>query len=132
VTGGLLGDAQLAWLGHTLDARPDTPAIIFVHHNLNAQWASALNDTSELLAVLQPRPQAKAVVFGHTHVWNVRQIKGIHAINLPAVGYRFMPKQPLGWCVFRPDADGAELELRTIGGDRREHGRRYDLRWRTA
>jgi hypothetical protein len=132
VTGGRLGDHQLAWLTAELDDHPAVPTIIFVHHNLNAEWASALLDTCELLAVLRPRRQAKAVVFGHTHVWNAREIDGIHMINLPAVGYRFLPKQPLGWCVFRPMPGGGELELRCIGGDQRQHGRRIALAWRKA
>ena len=101
-----------------------------VHHNLNADSQSALRDTDGLLAVLLPRRQVKAVVFGHTHVWNVQKIEDLHAINLPAIGYRFLPKQPLGWAVLRPEADGAEIELRCIGGDRRKHGQRTWLKWR--
>lgn len=132
VTGGRLGMDQLSWLADELEAHPDTPAVIFVHHNLNAEWPSALLDTRYFLDVLRPRRQAKAVVFGHTHVWNVQAIDGIHMINLPAVGYRFLPKQPLGWCAFRPGPDGAEIELRCIGGDQRQNGRRVDLRWRSA
>jgi 3',5'-cyclic AMP phosphodiesterase CpdA len=132
VTGGRLGMAQLEWLGRQLEAHPETPAVIFVHHNLNPEWPSALLDTRVLLELLRPRRQAKAVVFGHTHVWNVQAIDDIAMINLPAVGYRFLPKQPLGWCIFRPYSDGAEIELRCIGGDRRQHGRQVELRWRTA
>jgi hypothetical protein len=132
VTAGRLGPAQLAWLASDLDAHPDTPAVVVVHHNINARSESALRDTDAFLDVLRPRRQAKAVVFGHTHVWNVREIDGIHMINLPAIGYRFLPKQPLGWVAFRPEPDGAEIELRCIGGDRRQDGRRASLRWRSA
>lgn len=130
VTPGRLGPDQLAWLARDLDAKPETPAVILVHHNINANSESALLDTSALLDVLRPRRQAKAVVFGHTHVWNVQKIDDLHMINLPAVGYRFLAKQPLGWVVFRPEPDGAEIELRCIGGDRRKDGRRTSLRWR--
>ncbi|MEO6810567.1 MAG: metallophosphoesterase [Isosphaeraceae bacterium] len=130
--GGQLGEAQRAWLAARLDAHPETPTVVFVHHNLNAQWVSALHDTDALLDVLRPRRQAKAVVFGHTHVFNARRLGDLHAINLPAVGYRFSPKQPLGWCLFRPGPDGGELELRCVSGNRRQHRRRIDLRWRSA
>ena len=130
VTPGFLGGDQLGWLARDLDAHPETPAVIVVHHNLNADSQSALRDTDGLLAVLLPRRQVKAVVFGHTHVWNVQKIEDLHAINLPAIGYRFLPKQPLGWAVLRPEADGAEIELRCIGGDRRKHGQRTWLKWR--
>ena len=116
VTPGLLGGGQLAWLARDLDAHPETPAVVFVHHNLNANSESALRDTTGLLDVLRPRRQAKAVVFGHTHVWNVQKIEDIHMINLPAIGYRFRPEQPLGWAILRPEPDGAEIELRCIGG----------------
>ncbi len=132
VTAGRLGDDQIAWVARELDDHPQTPAVVFVHHNLNAQSDSALKDTAGLLDVLAPRRQAKAVFFGHTHVWNVRKIGDLHAVNLPAIGYRFLPKQPLGWVVFRPRPDGAELELRCIGGDRRQDGRRVDLSWRRS
>jgi hypothetical protein len=72
------------------------------------------------------------VVFGHTHVWNVRPVDGLYLVNLPAVGYRFQPNQPLGWCQFRPLADGCELQLRTIGGDQRKDGWMTRLAWRTT
>jgi len=132
VTAGLLGEAQLTWLARDLDAHPIEPAVILVHHNINSHSESALRDTEALLEVLRPRRQAKAVVFGHTHVWNVRKIEDIHMINLPAIGYRFLPKQPLGWVVFRPRKDGAELELRCVGGDRKRDQKRVDLKWRAA
>lgn len=130
VTAGELGESQRAWLAGTLDDRPEEPAVVFVHHNLNVRSESALRDTEALLEVLRPRRQAKAVIFGHTHVWNPRKIEDIHAINIPAVAYKFQKKQPLGWVVFRPRPDGAEIELRCIGGDRRQDGRRVDLSWR--
>jgi 3',5'-cyclic AMP phosphodiesterase CpdA len=131
-TPGRLGPEQVAWLAHRLDADAATPAIVFVHHNLNATWESALRDTDALLHVLRTRAQAKMVVFGHTHVWNVRLVDGLHMVNLPAVGYRFHPKQPLGWCQFRPLADGCELQLRTIGGDQRKDGWTARLAWRSG
>lgn len=132
VTGGKLGAGQLRWLAKTLDAVPDVPAIVFVHHHLNAEKKSALHDTTALLDVLRPRAQAKAVVYGHTHVWNVQQVDGIYMINLPAVGYKFHRREPLGWCVFRPMSDGGELQLRCVGGERRHNRQRIRLHWRTA
>ena len=131
-TAGVLGDRQRAWLADQLDAASGTPTIVFVHHHLDAHQRSALNDTEALLAILRPRRQAKAVVFGHTHVWETRVEDGLHLINLPAVGYRFQARQPLGWCLFRPASDGGELELRCIGGDRKQDRRRIPLRWRPA
>ncbi len=132
VSAGLLGEAQRAWLADRIDEDPAAPTIIFVHHNINAHSESALTDTEAFLDVIRDRRQVKAVVFGHTHVWNCQKIDDIYMINLPAVGYRFMDKQPLGWCEFRPAPDGGELELRCIGGDRRKDGQRIRLQWRPA
>lgn len=132
VTPGLLGPDQLAWVARTLDDAPKTPALILVHHHPNARNEAALQDADALLDLLNPRPQAKSIVFGHTHVWNCRKLGAIHAINVPATGYRFLDTQPLGWCLLRPHPEGAQIELRCIGGDRRQHGRRIDLSWRSA
>jgi Icc protein len=118
VTPGVLGEAQRAWLARQLDDRPDATTILLVHHNLDAASRSALTDTEALLEVIRPRRQVKAVVFGHTHVWDARDDAGLHLINLPAVGYPFAANQPIGWCQFRPSPEGGELTLRTIGGDR--------------
>ena len=131
-TPGTLGTEQLQWLATRLDSDPEQPTIVFVHHNLNSTWESALLDTDALVNVLRPRTQVKMIVFGHTHVWNVRQVDGIHMVNLPAVGYRFHPKQPLGWCQFRPLADGCDLQLRTIGGAQRKDGWTTRLTWRAS
>jgi DNA repair exonuclease SbcCD nuclease subunit len=132
-TGGELGDAQRTWLAARLDERPEVPAVVFLHHNLNPEWAAALHDTTAFLDVLRSRPQAKAVLFGHTHVWHVQHQDGLHLVNIPAVGYKFQPKQPIGWCLYRPHPDGAEIELHPIGRDRKKRGiERRELRWRTA
>lgn len=132
VTSGRLGPEQIAWLARDLDAHPGTPTVIVVHHHLDPNARPALRDTAALLDMLRPRRQAKAVVFGHTHSWGVREDGGIVLINLPALGYRFGPREPLGWVVLRPEPEGAEIELRCVGGDRREDGRRIALRWRPA
>lgn len=132
-TPGRLGRAQLDWLAAELDANPEAPALVFVHHNPLAGNPTALLDTEALLAVLGPRRQAKGVVFGHTHVWNVRRAEhDLYLINLPAVAYPFTPIQPLGWVKLHPEPAGATLELRCIGGDTRADRRVTELRWRSA
>ena len=136
VAPGRLGERQLAWLARHLDADPRTPAVVVVHHNpagpllLDRHAPLGLTDTAALLAVLRPRRQVKAVVFGHTHHWDVRAEDGLHRVNLPAVAYPFTTGEPLGWCRLVPDDDGARLELRCTGGDRSQDGRRIRLRWR--
>lgn len=131
-TPGRLGAEQLDWLGKALDAQPDTPTLLFVHHNTWPLATPGLTDTEDLLKVVRPRRQVKGIVFGHTHVWSVREDKGLHLINLPAVAYPFAPTQPLGWCRFRPEPGGGRLELRCVGGNREAHGQQVKLRWREA
>jgi Icc protein len=130
VTPGRLGRDQLDWLAARLDAHPAEPTLVFVHHNLSIEIPTALTDTNELLAVVRPRRQVKGVIFGHTHVWNVRQDDGLYLINVPAVAYAFSPLQPLGWCRFRPEPGGGSLELRCVGGNRRNDRGTIALRWR--
>lgn len=132
VTAGRLGEPQMQWLASNLDAHPSTPTVIVVHHHLDANARPALRDTAPLLDVLRPRRQVKAVVFGHTHVWSLRTVDEIAWINLPALGYRFQPKEPLGWLAFRPEPEGAEIELRCVGGGRSLDGLRWPLKWRSS
>lgn len=131
VTPGLLGQSQLRWLGDQLDAAPQKSTIVAVHHNL-AHASGALQDTDALLAELRPRRQVKGIIFGHTHVWDVKEQDGVHTINLPASAYPFAPDQPLGWCRLQLAQEGAELSLHCLGGDRRHDRQRLPLRWRPA
>lgn len=97
---GLLGPAQLIWLARALDARPDRPALVMLHHQPDErpiENRTGLVDTPDLLGVLLPRRQVKALFFGHTHVWSQRQREGLHLVNLPATAYVFQPDEPSGW-----------------------------------
>jgi len=134
---GLLGDSQRAWLETTLDAAPDSPTIVLVHHHpdLSPEPApGALQDSAALFEAIRPRKQVKALVFGHTHTWRRWEDDGMHLLNLPAVAYHFATPQPLGWCRLqpRPDGRGAALLLSCTAGDRSKHGERAELAWRGA
>jgi 3',5'-cyclic AMP phosphodiesterase CpdA len=133
-TPGRLGSAQLDWLAQDLDAHPGPTTLVFVHHNPSVSQPTALLDTEALLEVVRPRRQVKALVFGHTHVLNVRKSEedGLTLINLPAVAYPFAPTQPLGWCRFRPEPGGGTLELHCVGGNRKDDRQRLPLHWRDA
>src|SRR5258706_7964688 len=98
-TPGLLGQEQLDWLAKTLDANPDLPALVMIHHNPGKVGnVSGLKDTDALFEVIRPRKQVKAYIFGHTHHWSVSQdTSGIHLINLPPVAYWFKEGDPIGW-----------------------------------
>ncbi len=135
VTPGVLGAAQLDWLGKTLDAHPRKPAIVFTHHNPVGieDPKMALRDTAELMAVIRPRKQVKAHFFGHTHVWQTsRDESGIHLVNLPPVAYVFAEGKPSGWVHANLERNGMKLELRCLDRKHAAHGQKVDLKWRAA
>jgi 3',5'-cyclic-AMP phosphodiesterase len=132
-TPGLLGEGQLQWLAKTLDANPKKPAVIVVHHNPGLDGNFGLKDTGALWDVLEPRPQVKAWIYGHTHTWKVTQEpNGIHLINLPPVAYVFHEGDPSGWVHATVRSDGMKLELRSLDPKHQAHGQVHDLKWRSA
>jgi len=133
-TPGHLGEAQLAWLARHLDLNADTPAIVCVHHNLNdARAQNGIVDSKPLLAVLEPRKHVKAYIFGHTHVWSVKEhASGIHLVNLPAVGYPFAETQPTGWVHCMLTETGATVKLSSLDPKHAAHGQTVDLKWRAV
>jgi 3',5'-cyclic-AMP phosphodiesterase len=122
---GRLGEAQLAWLAHELDAHKDIPTLVFVHHppHSGTRWRrhDALLDGDALLDVVEPRAWVESLVFGHTHRWSQTTEYGLDFVNLPAVAYSFQPEQPLGYC--RLDLAGGRPRfalrdvVRKTGGD---------------
>jgi 3',5'-cyclic AMP phosphodiesterase CpdA len=133
---GSLGPAQLDWLRRDLDAHPATPTILLVHHHPETiHWAIAkgLSDTAALMEIVLSRHQVKALVFGHNHAWKLRKSSGTYLLNLPAVAYTFGDShQPLGWCRFRPEPQGAWVEVRCVGGNRRVDRHKLHLTWERA
>ena len=133
-TPGLLGQEQLDWLAKALDANPDKPALILVHHNPGKIGSvSGLRDTDALFAVIRPRKQVKAYIFGHTHVWHVQpDVSGIHLVNLPPVAYVFSEGEPAGWVHATTERKGMRLELRCIDPKHKAHGQVVKLNWRAS
>jgi 3',5'-cyclic AMP phosphodiesterase CpdA len=133
-TPGLLGQAQLDWLARALDANPDKPALVLLHHNPGAiNKVGGLKDTEALFAVIRPRKQVKAYIFGHTHYWNVSQDEsGIHLLNLPPVAYVFREGEPAGWVHATLERKGMRLELRCVDAAHKSHGQVVKLKWRTG
>jgi Icc protein len=131
---GALGERQLRWLAEGLAARNDKPALVVVHHNPDpkAPHGGGLTDTPELLELLAHRTNVKALFFGHTHAWSVKQEKGLHLINLPPVAYVFAEGYPSGWVDVRLTESGASLELRCVDPAHPRQGEKHELRWRPA
>jgi hypothetical protein len=132
-TPGLLGQEQLGWLAGALDANPDQPALVLIHHNPGLSGNIGLKDTTALFEIIRPRKQVKAYIFGHTHAWNVGQDEsGIHLINLPPVGYVFSPGLPEGWVHATLEREGIQLELRCVDHTHKSHGQIVKLEWRAG
>jgi predicted phosphodiesterase len=131
-TPGVLGEKQLHWLGTALDARMDKPSIVMVHHNPDEKAKpTGLTDTKELLDLLIPRRNVKALFYGHTHVWEIAERSGLHCVNLPAVAYVFKVGQPSGWVDAHILENGMSLELHTVDPAHPKHGDKVELSWRT-
>jgi len=133
-TPGEAGAAQLVWLAHELDARPSKSAIVVLHHNPQfPKPTTGLLDSDALFAVLAPRRQVKALVFGHTHDWKIiGHESGIHLINLPPTSYPFQAGRPAGWVRATLARDGMEIELRCLDPKHPEHAQARRLAWRPA
>jgi Icc protein len=133
-TPGLLGQEQLNWLAAALDANPGTPALVLLHHNPGTNGSVAgLKDTEALFEVIRPRRQVKAYIFGHTHVWRVKQdVSGIHLVNLPPVAYVFQSGDPAGWVHAKVERKGMRLELRCVDPSHKAHGQVVKLQWRAG
>ena len=130
---GEVGSAQLAWLAGELELRPQKPAIIVCHHNLQTPgWTDGLKTETPAMDELFARHrQIKAFIFGHTHNWNLSQHKtGVHLINLPPTGYVFSRGRPSGWVRATLARDGAEFELRSLDPQYPDHAQLKQLKWR--
>jgi 3',5'-cyclic-AMP phosphodiesterase len=128
---GLLGEAQLQWLGKALDEHADKPAIIVVHHN-----PPKMDDYPRLLELMDARHHVKAMFYGHRHIWGLdRTPGGVHLINLLPVAYP-SPRAPepgaSGWVQATFTPDGVRLDVRCINPDNPLHGTTHDLRWRAT
>ncbi len=129
---GALGEEQLAWLAKELDAHPDLPALIALHHNPDFKpMPGGLTDTNQLFEVLSPRKHVKACFFGHTHNWEITKKEGIHLVNLPPVAYVFSAGKPNGVVEVELAEAGAKLRLSALDPAHAEHGKMIDLAWRS-
>jgi 3',5'-cyclic-AMP phosphodiesterase len=69
---GRLGQAQLDWLAGVLERRPDTPALLGLHHppvpvGIDLLDGMRLQDGEALLEVVEAHPNAVRVMAGHVH-----------------------------------------------------------------
>lgn len=125
---GWLGRPQRNWLAEALPRLADRPLVLFVHHTLGEDEGDLL-DADRLFALLRPFPQVKAIFYGHSHVWELGERQGVKLINLPAVGYNFRDRDPVGWVDARFRLEGVELVLHAFAGNREGDGKTVFLKW---
>jgi len=128
---GSLGAKQLEWLARALEAHTDKPALVMVHHHPDRTGKmGGLEDTPELLKLIQPRKHVKAWIYGHTHAWGHSERDGVHFINLPPTAWLFDPKMPAGWVDVKLEQGGAVFELMALKKDHPKHHEKLELKWR--
>jgi Icc protein len=127
VTPGQLGTAQRSWLASQL-AASSTPTVILVHHTLGGNDGE-LMDAERLFDVLRPHRHVKAILYGHSHKYEVIERDSLQLINLPAVGYNFGDSEPVGWIDSVWTDEGVDLTLRSIGGNQAANGQTTSVHW---
>jgi 3',5'-cyclic AMP phosphodiesterase CpdA len=129
-TPGLLGKAQRQWLEDYLKQSDETPTILCFHHTMRDGDGDLL-DVPRLFDLVKPVRKVKAIMYGHSHVYGYSRFKGIHLINLPAVGYNFGDTQPVGWVEANLTAKGGKFTLHALDGNIENDGGVQRLTWRT-
>jgi 3',5'-cyclic AMP phosphodiesterase CpdA len=127
-TAGLIGREQRAWLAAQLPQWTDRPVVILVHHTLGDGDGDLL-DVERLFELIRRHRQVKAILYGHSHVWQLGERDGVKLINLPAVGYNFRDQDPVGWVDARFRTEGVDLTLHAFAGNRAEDGKTTTVRW---
>lgn len=127
---GFIGKEQREWLTTYLEANKDKPILLFFHHSLGDRDADLL-DIDKLYKIIEPHRQVKAIFYGHSHDYNYSTHNDIHLINLPATGYNFDDKDPIGWIEASLDKKGGEFTLHAIGGNMAQDGKTKKLIWRS-
>ncbi len=126
---GLLGKAQRQWLQNHLRESDNKPTMLCFHHTLGDDDGDLL-DVLRLFDMIEPIKKVKAVVYGHSHVHAFSQLEGIHLINLPAVGYNFNDRDPVGWVEAQLTNQGGDFTLHAAAGNMDADGRTTKLTWR--
>lgn len=129
-TPGFLGKAQRQWLSAYLASSSKAPTVIAVHHTLDDN-DGALLDAPRLFEVVAPHQHVKAILYGHSHAYSFTSWDRLWLINLPAVGYNFNDREPVGWVDARFTAMGASFTLRAIGGNMSGDGKPTRIAWRS-
>ena len=93
---GWLPPAELDFLDAALAADPDRPTLVALHHPpvpVDSPWLDPMGVTNgeDLVRVIGPHPQVRAVVFGHIHQAFDTRLRGIRFLGAPSTCAQFLP-----------------------------------------
>lgn len=93
---GHLCDNQLDLLARALDEQPQRPALICLHHHpvpIGCAWMDriGLDNAEALFAVLDSRPQVRALLWGHVHQEFDCMRSGVRLLGSPSTCVQFAP-----------------------------------------
>lgn len=94
---GRLGDPQLGWFRHQLDAEPEANCIVFTHHppmDVQSLWLDeiGLQDRDALRSVIRDCPQVRLLCSGHVHQEVASVVESAVALTTPSIGPEFAPR----------------------------------------
>ncbi len=125
---GLLGKATRSWLKTYLDQASRKPTLFFVHHTLGDEDSNLL-DFDRFFEIVRPHRHVKAIFYGHSHRYHIKQKEHIYLINQPARGYNFSDNEPVGWLDATFSPQGVDLTLRAIAGNKKGNGETKVIAW---
>lgn len=94
--GGHLGTAELERLDRDLASAPDSPAIVWLHHQpvpVGSLWLDtmAVDNGNELLDIVDRHPQVRGIVWGHVHQLFEKRHKDTALLATPSTCIQFLP-----------------------------------------
>ncbi|WP_239923543.1 3',5'-cyclic-AMP phosphodiesterase [Agaribacterium haliotis] len=94
--GGRLGPNELARLKRLLDAHPDMPTAIFLHHQpvpVGCKWLDqyVVSDADAFFELVDQYQQVKMISWGHVHQEFYRERNGVALIGTPSTCIQFLP-----------------------------------------
>lgn len=94
--GGHLDSNELDALAAALDAHPDLPAVVWLHHQpvfMDSRWLDtmAVDNPEAFFAIIDRHPQVRAVVWGHVHQAFDRQRGELRLLASPSTCLQFLP-----------------------------------------
>lgn len=116
-TAGRLGRAQLDWLAEVLRRRPDTPAVLGLHHppvpvGIELLDGMRLQDGEALLELVEAHPNVVRVMAGHVHRTITAGLVTVAPSTYRQTGLELRPGRTPG---YRNEPTGFLLHL--VGGD---------------